>query len=73
MKIGDIVQMVTGNPDYKTNPRNNGIIIDIVQKHDHTQIKIPSRRVATIMSAGGELMTWPLDGNYEIKVINESR
>ena len=73
MKVGDLVQMVTGHPGYRTNPRNNGIIIDIVQKHNHAQIKIPSRGVATIMSYNGELMTWPLDGNYEIKVIHESR
>ena len=69
MKVGDLVQMVTGLPGYRTNPRNNGIIIDIVQKHNHAQIKIPSRRVATVLSSAGELMTWPLDGNYEIKVV----
>ena len=69
MKIGDLVQMVTGNPGYKTNPRNNGILIDIVQKHQHTQIKIPPARVATVMSSTGEIMTWPLDSNYEIKVV----
>ena len=74
MKVGDLVQMVTGNPGYRTNPRNNGIIIDIVQKHSHAQIKIPPSRVATVMSSTGEIMTWPLDNNhYEIKVISESR
>tara|TARA_B100000029_G_C16719296_1_gene646322 strand:- start:100 stop:315 length:216 start_codon:yes stop_codon:yes gene_type:complete len=71
MKPGDLVQMVTGNPGYKTNPRNNGIVIDIVLKHEYTTI--PDRRVATVMSSTGEIMTWPLDSHYEIKVINESR
>ena len=73
MKIGDLGQMVTGNPGYRTNPRNNGILIDIVQKHNHAHITVPSRRVATVMSSTGEIMTWPLDSNYEIKVISEGR
>tara|TARA_Y100000310_G_scaffold328542_1_gene396835 strand:+ start:745 stop:966 length:222 start_codon:yes stop_codon:yes gene_type:complete len=73
MKVGDVVQMVTGLPGYKTNPRNNGILIDIEQKHDHAWITTPSRRVGTVMTTTGEIMTWPLDSHYEIKVIHESR
>ncbi len=74
MKPGDIVQMVTGHPGYRTNPRNNGLIIDIVQKHGHAQIKIPPSRVGTVLTTSGEIVTWPLDNNhYEIKVIRESR
>ena len=73
MKVGDLVQMVTGLPGYKTNPRNNGILIDIVQQHKHPQIKIPPARVATVMSCTGEIMTWPLDSNYEIRAVDEDR
>jgi hypothetical protein len=72
-KPGDMIQMVTGQPDYKTNPQNNGVLIDIVQKHSHAHITNPSRRVATVLTSSGEIVTWPLDSHYEIKVINESR
>ena len=65
MKVGDLVQMVTGQPDYKANPRNNGILIDISSPS--------SRRVATVMTPSGEITTWPLDSHYEIKVVNEAR
>ena len=30
-------------------------------------------RIATVMTSSSELVTWPLDSNYEIRVINESR
>lgn len=65
MKVGDLIQMVTGEPGYKTNPRNNGILIDVSSP--------TSRRVATVMTTSGEIVTWPLDSHYEIKVVNESR
>ena len=66
MNVGDIVQMVTGLPDYKANPRNNGIVINILK---------PSafRRIAIVMSNTGEIMSWPLDSHYEVRVINECR
>ena len=66
MKTGDMVQMVTGLPEYKANPRNNGIIINI---HKPSAF----RRIAIVMSSTGEIMSWPLDSHYEVKVINESR
>ena len=65
MKVGDIVQRVTGLPGYKTNPKTNGILIDISSPS--------SRREATVMTATGMIMTWPLDSHYEIKVLNASR
>jgi len=66
MNVGDMVQMVTGLPGYRTNPRNNGILINILR---------PSafRRIAIVMSNTGEIMSWPLDSHYEIEVISESR
>jgi hypothetical protein len=70
MKVGDLVQMVTGQPDYKSDPRNNGILVDL---HMIAPTSDRTRRVATVMSFAGEIMTWPLDSHYEIKVINESR
>ena len=71
MKVGDLVQMVTGLPGYRSNPRNNGILIDIVQHH--RRVDRGPAGVATVMSTSGVLMTWPLDSHYEIKVIHESR
>jgi hypothetical protein len=65
MKVGDLVQMVTEELYYKSNPRNNGILIDISSPS--------SRRVATVMTSAGEIITWPLDSHYEIRVIDESR
>jgi len=65
MKTGDMVQMVTGQPGYRSNPRNNGIIINI-------QRPSAFRRIAIVMSNTGELTSWPLDSHYEIKVVNES-
>jgi len=66
MKPGDMVQMVTGLPDYRTNPRNNGIVINI-------QRPSAFRRIAIVMSNTGEIMSWPLDSHYEVRVINEAR
>ena len=65
MKVGDLVRMITGLPGHKTNHRNSGILIDVSSPS--------SRRVATVMTSTGEIVTWPLDSHYEIKVINESR
>jgi len=76
MKVGDIVQMVTGLPGYTSNPRNNGILIKIEQiaPLGHTPESVsPVHRVATVMSTIGEIMTWQLDSHYEVKVIHESR
>ena len=70
MKIGDMVQMVTGQPGYKANPRNNGILVDV---HVTAPTSDRTRRVATVMTSTGEIMTWPLDSHYEIKVIIESK
>ena len=71
MKIGDIVQMVTGLPGYVSNPHNNGIVIKIKQTWAGDGVR--RNKVATVMSTTGEIMTWPLDSHYEIKVIHESR
>ena len=70
MKPGDMVQMVTGLPGYRSNPRNNGIVIKVMKAPSTKRI---TRRVATVFTAAGEMVTWPLNSNYEIKVINESR
>ena len=70
MKVGDLVQMVTGLPGYKSNPRNNGILIKVMKPSSTKRI---TRRIATVFTAAGEVVTWPLDSHYEIRVINESR
>ena len=65
MKVGDLVQMVTGLPGWKTNPRNNGLVVRIGIRHNN-------RRVATVVSPTGEIMTWPLDSNYEIRTVRDA-
>ena len=70
MKVGDMVRMVTGLPNHLSDPRNVGLIIKIDRRqgtHRHR------RRIATVVTNANELVTWPLDSNYEIKVINEAR
>ena len=64
MKIGDLVQVVAGQPDDR---RNNGICLLI-------DISSPSSyRVATVMTPSGEFERWALDSHYESRVINENR
>jgi len=64
--------MITGLPGYKINPRNNGIVLDVSVIKCSPSVRVAGfARVAKVMSHTGEIMTWPLDSNYEIKVINE--
>jgi hypothetical protein len=71
MKVGDLVRMVTGHPNNLSNPRNVGLIVNIDRRHGVDCNR--HSKVATIMTNSSELVTWPLDSHYEIRVINESR
>ena len=70
MKVGDMVRMVTGQPNHMSNPRNVGLVVNIDRRHGVDCNR--HSRVATIMNNSSELVTWPLDSNYEIRVIDES-
>ena len=68
MKVGDLVQMVTGELAHKARRLAENRICILID------ISSPlSRRVATVMTPEGEIERWPLDSHYEIRVINESR
>ena len=71
MKVGDLVRMVTGLPNHLSNPRNVGLVVNIDRRHGVDCNR--HSRVATILTNSSKLVTWPLDSNYEIRVINESR
>jgi len=71
MKVGDMVRMVTGHPGHLSNPRNVGLVVNIERRHGADTNR--HSRIATVMTNSSELVTWPLDSNYEIRVINESR
>ncbi len=68
MKVGDLVQMVTGQPDYKSSSCNNGIVIEL------QRLSCPTihEGIATVMLTSGEIVSWPLDSHYEIRVISEA-
>jgi len=72
MKAGDLIRMVTGLPGHSSDPRNAGLLISVEERQLHGQ-GARARRIATVMTASGELVTWPLDSHYEVKVINEDR
>ncbi len=69
MKPGDMVRMITGQPNHLSNPRNVGLVVSIDRRHGVDCNR--HSRIATVMTNSSELVTWPLDSNYEIRVINE--
>jgi hypothetical protein len=71
MKVGDMVRMVTGQPNHLSNPHNVGLVVNIDRRHGVDCNR--HSRVATIMTNSSKLVTWPLDSHYEIRVINENR
>jgi len=70
MKLGDLVRMVTGLPNHLSNPRNVGLVVNIDRRHGVDCNR--HSRIATVMTSSSELVTWPLDSNYEIRVISEA-
>ena len=62
MKVGDMIEIMTGNIREKG---NIGLLIRIGKWKD-------GRPVATVM-IDGCLETWPLDSHYKFEVISESR
>ena len=68
MQVGDMVRMVTGQPGHMSNPRNVGLVVKVKEATANDW-----RRVATVFTAAAEVVTWPLDSHYEIKVTNETR
>ena len=69
MKVGDMVRMVTGQPNHLSNPRNIGLVVNIDRRYGVDCNR--HSRVATVLTNSVELVTWPLDSVYEIIVVNE--
>ncbi len=67
MKVGDMVRMITGQPNHLSNPRNVGLVVKLDRRHGVDANR--HSRIATVMTNSNELVTWPLDSHYEIKVV----
>ena len=70
MKAGDLIKIVTGYVGQKQ-LNNTGLIVHIERRHGVDCNR--HSRAATVMTAAGKLVTWPLDSRYQFEVINESR
>jgi hypothetical protein len=68
MVVGDMIKMVTGPLGMM--PRA-GLLIAIDRRHGADCNR--HSRVATVLSAEGKLVMWPLDSHCKIEVISESR